>query len=173
MEKLTQVPYDPFTSIPEILVKMVLFIQDNATEKGLFVNSGTISVIQSVRSVLDDNIPFEENTDVYSVCSVLIEFLELAPEPLLPISLLGNLYKIEQQKVDLFKGIRKINNQALLFLFRFIGKLLSERESNELNEVTLSIFFFEALTHSKESNIEREDLNQLRQFLSILIDEYK
>ncbi|CAG9322206.1 OCRL_2 [Blepharisma stoltei] len=143
--------------LPKELYRIIEFIKDKGLRvKGLFEDTGNLEVLAHIRDVLDTGKQFNKQTDVHSMCSILIEFLESLSEPILPTAILDSACQMSESsqfalvKNHLFRSVDPISARVLEYIASFLKNLLGHRSFNGLSEESLAEYFLEPLTHAEE-----------------------
>ena len=147
----------PELPVPKELWRMLEYIVDNGAQmRGLFSETGTPEGLDAVRQAVDADQEFEPPADVFSACSVLLEWLHSLSVPVVPLALLDcfcNLYISEgRTNAKLTEGfiesLPPVAGRCFVAVLAFIRELLEYRTHNRLSVTKLVGLFTEALTQA-------------------------
>mmetsp|Transcript_7089 Transcript_7089/g.12968 ORF Transcript_7089/g.12968 Transcript_7089/m.12968 type:complete len:435 (-) Transcript_7089:32-1336(-) len=164
-------------AVPKEIWRLLDFIYSfgkyNST---LFVQSGDAAEISLVREALDSGNPFDSDTDVHSVTSVLLELLSSLYEPIVPVKTLDEVCKVyaKNGKDDptlaqqFLSALPPENFRTFIFICSFLKSLAMQSEDFLYTTSRLASLFLGPLTQTKQDplNASTEDIQKahLQQF---------
>lgn len=143
--------------VPNELLRMVTFLQAfGLHSKFLFVETGDSDVMAQVRKALDSGEDFAQGTDVFSMGSILLEFLEMLAEPLVPCNVLDEACRamktrgFRESNEEFFRQLPSESRRPLRYILNFLVSVANMSEFNGLTPAKLSVLFADPLTHIEE-----------------------
>lgn len=152
--------------MPKELRRIIEFLKENGLQlQGLFEDTGSPEIVDKIRACLDNGEPFDINTDPYSMCSVLLEFLEILRHPILQWDTISKVFKMLKTasfttaKEHLYSNfLDPVSSASLQYIINFAILLLDNSAFNGLSIERLVDYLVEPLTHSEEINKRRKQL---------------
>jgi len=141
--------------IPFILSRLCHYIEEHGLHcKHLFSEGAERNIVESLKIdfIESGDAPLEATGNVASVAKLLIVFFEELPEPLIPLSSQQDFFKdMEKLSLDtencvshLRQSVNKLPQSAyhvLKYLSRFLLRVASHKEYNEMSSDKLSVIF--------------------------------
>lgn len=156
--------------VPKPLVTMVEFILAHSGCAGLFDSICNNDDAQAVRYALDTGESIS-SFNVHVVCSVLVEFLDSLPCPIIDFEKFDSLIALEnwENKSDaFFQKVDTVTEKTLKYLLSFFKTLVNKPDTN-ISCHLISHYFLDPLTHiEKLGVIEHDPTVTMKQRYSVL-----
>jgi phosphatidylinositol-bisphosphatase len=160
---------DNENAVPKELWRLLDFIYTNGRQTpNLFVESGDAAEISLVREALDSGSEFDPDTDVHSVCSVLLEFLAALHDPVLPLKALDECCRLYMAREDprlaqeFMSGLPPENYRSFIFLCSFLRSLALLSNDFRLTAAKYASLFLTPLTQNHKDAVSHTSEEQQR-----------
>lgn len=146
-------------AVPKEIWRLLDFIYTYGRySSSLFVQSGDAAEISLVRQALDLGRPFDPDTEVHSVCCVLLELLASLYEPVLPVKFLDEVCKtyVKHGREDptvaqqFLSALPPENFRTFIFLCSFLKTLAMQSEDSLATSSKLASLFLGPLTQTEQ-----------------------
>eukprot|EP01133_Synstelium_polycarpum_P001192 gene1192-1373_t len=131
-------------SVPKELWRIVDYIYSNGMrEESLFLESGVLSEMESIRESIDNGTPFG-TFSIHSMAETLIRFLEYLCEPVFPFPMYQQALDASSTTLScktLVSHLPSVNYNVFFYLISFLTEVLTHQQENKLTPDQLAIIF--------------------------------
>uniref|UniRef100_T2MEH5 Rho GTPase-activating protein 1 n=1 Tax=Hydra vulgaris TaxID=6087 RepID=T2MEH5_HYDVU len=171
----------PDRHVPIVVSSCIEFIEENALDiEGIFRRSAQVNLVNEAVDAFNMGIQsFLQINNVHLATALLKKFLRDLPEPLLTFKLYGSVMEFsslpEEDKLKCTKRmlnefLPSLNHDLLVYLLRFLEKVVEHSSANRMVSSSLAIVFGPNLLWSDTESASLTSMSKINSYCKYLID---